>query len=47
MDYKSAGVDIAKADLLVDRIRDMAPSHPRVKAGIGPFAAIYGIAGLG
>mgnify|MGYP001081052806 FL=1 len=43
--YKDAGVDIDKADVLVDRIKQkvVATYDGRVRAGVGGFACLYDI----
>ena len=45
MTYKDAGVDIAKADILVKRIKEKVKSTygSRVIAGVGGFASLYEI----
>jgi phosphoribosylformylglycinamidine cyclo-ligase len=43
MDYKSAGVDIEKGDLFVDKIKSLVGStyNDRVISGVGGFSALY------
>lgn len=45
MDYKSAGVDIEKGDLFVDKIKALVGStyNDRVVSGVGGFSALYKI----
>ena len=44
MNYQDAGVDIVQGDLFVERIKSMTrTNNPKVKKGIGGFAALYEI----
>jgi phosphoribosylformylglycinamidine cyclo-ligase len=45
MDYKSAGVDIEKGDLFVEKIKTLVGStyNDRVVSGVGGFSALYKI----
>ena len=44
MNYQDAGVDIVKGDLFIEKIKSITKTNnPKVKKGIGGFAALYEI----